>query len=117
MICLPAILKFLTLIVCITGGLFGYCICLIPLEFYNKSLNYYFFSYFNGIILFIPFLRTAGRVQYPLSLGKSVLKSFDQGWSEFLGAQNIYFYIKKFSFFIQLLQNNNLKTYLIIFVF
>ena len=116
-ICLPVILKFLTLFVCVSGGLFGYLMSSIPFYFFNKSLNYYFFSFFNGSILFIPSLSTIGCVSQPLNLGGSVLKSFDQGWSEYLGAQNIYFFIKKFSFIIQLLQNNNLKTYLIIFVF
>lgn len=116
-ICLPILLKFLTLIVCLIGGLLGYIIRNISIYFLNKSLNYYFFSFFNGSILFIPLLRTVGLVFYPLSLGKLVYKSFDQGWSEFIGAQNIYFFIKKYSFLVQLFQNNNLKTYLIIFIF
>jgi hypothetical protein len=45
------------------------------------------------------------------------MKSFDQGWSEFIGGQKYYSLIKYFSLYNQFLQNNNLKIYLIIFVF
>lgn len=68
-------------------------------------------------IWFIPILSTVGVLNFPLSLGFKTMKSFDQGWSEFLGGQNFYYFIKQFSFINQYLQNNNLKIYLIIFVF
>lgn len=117
MICLPPLLKFLTLIVCITGGVCGYLIRKPGFYFSNKSLNFYFFSYFNGSILFIPLISTTGLVYSPLLTGINALKSFDQGWSEYFGGQKIYYIIKNYSLINQFLQNNNLKIYLIIFVF
>nr|UQJ73571.1 NADH dehydrogenase subunit 5 [Diamesa sp. 6XL] len=116
MICLPPMLKFLTLFVCITGGVLGYLVSNISLYFYNKSLNNYFSSFFMSSMWFMPTLATSGSIFYPLLLGMSVIKSFDQGWSEYFGGQHIYSIMSYFSMFNQFLQNNNLKIYLMSFV-
>jgi NADH-ubiquinone oxidoreductase chain 5 len=116
-ICLPYYLKFLTLIVCLLGGFLGYLIRNVNLYFSNKSLNFYLFSFINISIWFIPVLSTLGIIFYPIILGFKTIKSFDQGWSEFIGGQKFYSLIKYFSSINQFLQNNNLKIYLIIFVF
>lgn len=115
-ICLNFYIKNLILFVCLLGGVFGYLIRNIDLYFTNKSLNIYLFSFINISMWFIPILSTTGTVYYPLTLGFNVIKSFDQGWSEFIGGQKLYSLIKLFSFFNQLVQNNNLKIYLIVFV-
>jgi len=115
-ICLNFYIKNLILFVCLLGGIFGYLIRNIDLYFTNKSLNIYLFSFINISMWFIPILSTTGTVYYPLTLGFNVIKSFDQGWSEFIGGQKLYSLIKLFSFFNQLVQNNNLKIYLIVFV-
>nr|WPM93082.1 NADH dehydrogenase subunit 5 [Cricotopus cf. montanus] len=117
MICLPSQLKNLTLLVCILGGLGGYLVSNVSLYFFNKSLGFYLFSFMNMSMWFMPSLSTIGIMKYPLNLGYKTMKSFDQGWSEFLGGQNFYFLIKQFSFTNQFLQNNNLKIYLMMFVF
>nr|UQJ73584.1 NADH dehydrogenase subunit 5 [Diamesa sp. 7XL] len=116
MICLPPMLKFLTLFVCITGGVLGYLVSNVSLYFYNKSLNNYFSSFFMSSMWFMPTLATSGSIFYPLLLGMSVIKSFDQGWSEYFGGQHIYKIMSYFSMFNQFLQNNNLKIYLMSFV-
>nr|UQJ73402.1 NADH dehydrogenase subunit 5 [Diamesa sp. 5XL] len=116
MICLPPVLKFLTLFVCITGGVLGYLVSNVSLYFYNKSLNNYFSSFFMSSMWFMPTLATSGSIFYPLLLGMSVIKSFDQGWSEYFGGQHIYKIMSYFSMFNQFLQNNNLKIYLMSFV-
>ena len=79
MICLPFFLKILTLIVCLLGGVTGYLIRNSKFYFFNKSLNFYQFSFFNGSILFIPMISTTGLVFYPLIIGFKTLKVFDQG--------------------------------------
>nr|UQJ73636.1 NADH dehydrogenase subunit 5 [Pagastia sp. 2XL] len=116
MICLPPILKFLTLFVCISGGILGYIISNISLYFFNKSLNFYFSSFFMSSMWFMPNLSTSGSIFYPLFLGMTVIKSFDQGWSEYFGGQQIYRLMSYFSMFNQFLQNNNLKIYLMSFI-
>nr|YP_010146015.1 NADH dehydrogenase subunit 5 [Tipula nova]QQO80824.1 NADH dehydrogenase subunit 5 [Tipula nova] len=116
MICLPIYLKMLTLFVCIIGALSGYLISNISLKFFNKSLNYYKISYFSGSMWNMPVLSTLGVIYYPLMVGKKVYDNMDQGWSEQLGAQNMYKVFIQGSLISQMLQNNNLKIYLLSFV-
>lgn len=116
LICLPIFIKNLILLVCFIGGLFGYFLRKISINFFNKSLNFYLFSYINIIIWFIPIISTIGRIIIPLNIGNNSIKSFDQGWSEYFGGQKIYSLIIYYSMISQSLQNNNLKIYLILFV-
>lgn len=116
-ICLPFRLKILTLFVCLVGGLIGYIISNISLIFFNKALNYYFIRNFVGTIWFIPIISTLGVINFPLKRGILILKSFDHGWSEYFGGQILYNNLKLNSFYNQLFQNNNLKIYLIRFIF
>nr|AIZ03399.1 NADH dehydrogenase subunit 5 [Haematobia irritans] len=116
-IILPKSLKLLTLFVCIIGGLMGYLISNVSLFFYNKALNNYNSSYFLGSMWFMPYISTYGIINYPLLVGKLSIKTFDQGWSEYFGGQQLYYNLIKNSQFNQMLQNNNLKIYLLSFVF
>nr|YP_009652932.1 NADH dehydrogenase subunit 5 [Fucellia costalis]QCG69884.1 NADH dehydrogenase subunit 5 [Fucellia costalis] len=114
---LPSTLKLLTLFVCIVGGVSGYLISNISLFFFNKALNNYNMSYFLGSMWFMPYISTYGIINYPLIMGKMVVKSFDQGWSEYFGGQQLYLNLIKNSQMNQMLQNNNLKIYLLSFIF
>nr|YP_010895139.1 NADH dehydrogenase subunit 5 [Ironomyia nigromaculata]WJW73665.1 NADH dehydrogenase subunit 5 [Ironomyia nigromaculata] len=116
MICLPYYLKLLVLLVCVVGGLFGYLISNVKLFFLNKSIINYSMSLFMGSMWFMPFISTYGILNIPLQLGISINKSVDQGWSEFMGGQMIYFQLVKSSQMIQLMQNNNLKSFMLVFV-
>nr|QVT11149.1 NADH dehydrogenase subunit 5 [Rhagoletis pomonella]QVT11214.1 NADH dehydrogenase subunit 5 [Rhagoletis mendax]QVT11227.1 NADH dehydrogenase subunit 5 [Rhagoletis zephyria]QVT11162.1 NADH dehydrogenase subunit 5 [Rhagoletis pomonella]QVT11175.1 NADH dehydrogenase subunit 5 [Rhagoletis pomonella] len=116
MICLPMYMKLLTLFVCIIGGLMGYLISHVSLFHLNKSFNNYLVSYFFGSMWFMPYICTYGIINFPLNLGGLVYKSFDQGWSEFLGGQNLYNSLIKFSNWNFFFHNNNLKIYLLLFV-
>nr|YP_009536301.1 NADH dehydrogenase subunit 5 [Sarcophaga antilope]AYN50355.1 NADH dehydrogenase subunit 5 [Sarcophaga antilope] len=115
-IILPYYLKLLTLFVCIVGGLLGYLISNISLFFFNSALNNYNSSYFLGSMWFMPYISTYGIMNYPLIVGKLVVKSFDQGWSEYFGGQQLYYNLVKNSQLNQVLQNNNLKIYLLSFI-
>nr|YP_010400380.1 NADH dehydrogenase subunit 5 [Protomiltogramma cincta]UQS76079.1 NADH dehydrogenase subunit 5 [Protomiltogramma cincta] len=114
---LPIYLKLLTLFVCVLGGLSGYLVSHISLFFFNKSLMSYNLSYFLGSMWFMPYFSTYGVMYYPLNLGMNVMKSFDQGWSEYFGGQQLYMNLVKNSQLNQMLQNNNLKIYLLSFIF
>nr|AFV08539.1 NADH dehydrogenase subunit 5 [Lucilia sericata]AFV08552.1 NADH dehydrogenase subunit 5 [Lucilia sericata]QCU46556.1 NADH dehydrogenase subunit 5 [Lucilia sericata]QCU46591.1 NADH dehydrogenase subunit 5 [Lucilia sericata]QCU46661.1 NADH dehydrogenase subunit 5 [Lucilia sericata] len=114
---LPSYLKLLTLFVCIVGGIMGYMISHVSLFFYNKALNNYNFSYFLGSMWFMPYISTYGIINYSLIVGNMVVKSFDQGWSEYFGGQQLYLNLVKNSQLNQMLQNNNLKIYLLSFIF
>ena len=115
-ICLPKLLKLLVLITCILGGLFGYLISNVSLFFINKSIENYGISYFSGIMWFIPIISVIGVIKPPLALGLITIKSIDQGWREYFGGQIIYYSLKKYSLYLQLIQNNNLKIYLLTFI-
>nr|QLY89948.1 NADH dehydrogenase subunit 5 [Nanna fasciata] len=114
---LPIILKLMTLFVCIMGGLMGYMISNISFFFFNKALNNYNISYFLGSMWFMPYISTYGIINYPLVVGNMMNKIFDQGWSEYFGGQQLYLNLMKNSQFNQVLQNNNLKIYLLSFIF
>nr|NP_957749.1 NADH dehydrogenase subunit 5 [Bactrocera oleae]AAO34634.1 NADH dehydrogenase subunit 5 [Bactrocera oleae] len=116
MICLPSYLKLLTLFVCVMGGVFGYLISDVSLFYFNKSLHNYLVSYFFGSMWFMPYISTYGIINYSLILGGSVCKSFDQGWSEFLGGQNLYNNLVSYSRHVFVMHNNSLKIYLLLFV-
>jgi NADH-ubiquinone oxidoreductase chain 5 len=115
-ICLPIYYKLLTLLTCILGGLIGYLISITNLFYFNKSLNNYYITIFFRRIWFIPYISTYGIINYPLKLGNIVIKSFDQGWSEFLGGQYLYKNLVNYSQLNFYTQNNSLKIYLILFV-
>nr|YP_010693055.1 NADH dehydrogenase subunit 5 [Dacus armatus]WCB98236.1 NADH dehydrogenase subunit 5 [Dacus armatus] len=116
MICLPSYLKLLTLSVCILGGFLGYLISIVSVFYFNKSLNSYLSSFFFGSMWFMPYISTYGVINPPLVLGGEISKSFDQGWSEFFGGQNLYSELIKLSQSMIIMHNNNLKIYLLLFV-
>nr|AUG33516.1 NADH dehydrogenase subunit 5 [Cerconychia flectospina] len=116
MICLPLSLKTLAVSVSLIGGWFGYELSFFALSYTLYSLRYYLMTSFMGSMWFLPFISTYGVSKIPLVLGSQVFKSFDQGWSEYCGAQGLYQMLTKWSGFNQDWQNNDLKTYLISFV-
>jgi NADH-ubiquinone oxidoreductase chain 5 len=73
------IIKFFVLIICFIGGLSGFLISKLHFFSFNKSLNYYFFSFFFRSIWFMPLISTIGVTYYPVNLGYKVYKRLDQG--------------------------------------
>nr|WMV01993.1 NADH dehydrogenase subunit 5 [Plagiodera versicolora] len=114
-ICLPIILKLMTLFVVILGMYLGYEIAKFKLSYHLKSLNYLTMSNFFSLMWNLPILSTFGLNFYPLLLGSKAYFKLDQGWFEYYGGQNLAFQVKKYSF-IQLLSLNHLKVYFIMFV-
>lgn len=116
-ISITLIIKIFTLLVCLIGGFSGFLISNINFFSFNKSLTYYFFSYFSCSIWFIPLISTVGLVFFPLNFGIKIFKNLDQGWIEYFGIQQFFIYFIKISKLNLLFQFNNLKIYFIIFVF
>lgn len=114
-ICLPFSIKILTLIICTIGGIFGYIISSTSLFFFNKSLYLNKTTYFFISIWFMPFISTLFLIKLPLKAG-SMIKSIDQGWSEFFGAVSIFDYLVNFSKIYQIIHLNNIKLYLLSFI-
>lgn len=116
MICLPLFIKLMALLVSLFGGFVGYRLAKISVRFSSNSYFLVKYLYFISTMWYIPFLSTLGVNYYFLKLGFLITKNFDQGWSEYLGGQGIYKFLGSCSKSFQLLELNNLKIYLIIFI-
>nr|YP_002265608.1 NADH dehydrogenase subunit 5 [Trachypachus holmbergi]ACF35141.1 NADH dehydrogenase subunit 5 [Trachypachus holmbergi] len=116
MICLPLSLKLLALFVSMIGAWIGYELSKFSLGWLSNSLKFYHYSYFFGFMWFMPNISTFSMNYLPLMLSYNLYKNFDQGWNEYFGGQGIYYNLKKNSMFIQFLQNNNMKIYLILII-
>nr|YP_010725886.1 NADH dehydrogenase subunit 5 [Nihonogomphus lieftincki]WDY83488.1 NADH dehydrogenase subunit 5 [Nihonogomphus lieftincki] len=116
MICLPFNLKTLALSVSMFGAWAGYQMA--PLYHSGEiiSMKYIFSSFFSGSMWFMPYISTRGVYISPINVGGNFIKSFDQGWCEYFGAQGLYKYFKNLTIINQDYQNNFLKVYLIFFV-
>uniref|UniRef100_UPI003002C67C NADH dehydrogenase subunit 5 n=1 Tax=Filchneria zhouchangfai TaxID=3111800 RepID=UPI003002C67C len=117
MICLPFSMKTLALSVSLIGGWLGYELAKFSLGYDLQTLRMHLMTSFLGSMWFLPFMSTYGVSNYPLQLGKYAFKSFDQGWSEYCGAQGLYKTFTSWGSMSQGWQNNDLKTYLISFMF
>jgi NADH-ubiquinone oxidoreductase chain 5 len=111
---LPKNIKYIILVVCLLGLIFGYYLSNWSFYIKRKIINRQFISYIR-LIWFLPLISTFGLIFIPLMFGNKFIKIIDNGWSEDMGAQNLNFNLVKIRQFIYLIQNNNLKVYLIYF--
>nr|AVE15759.1 NADH dehydrogenase subunit 5 [Creobroter sp. JZ-2017] len=114
-ICLPLIMKMMPIIVSFLGLWMGSILFKYSLNYYFTLFKYYGMMVFSGSMWFMPLIFTKGVSMNPLYIGMNSMKYIDLGWSEYFGAQNLYFGLMKLSGFNQWFQSNNFKSYLIIF--
>nr|APX39947.1 NADH dehydrogenase subunit 5 [Chaetocnema scheffleri] len=110
-ICLPYLMKILTLLMIFIGFIMGY-------ELSNFKISYNLLTNNISCLFFsmmwnLPIMSTIGLNFYPLYLGKNYFKMFDQGWFEFYGGQQISVNMKKL-ILIQYLSLNHVKIYLLL---
>lgn len=115
-ICLPLLLKLITLLVIFLGVWLGIELSKFSLNYSSLRLNWLIRSLFFSSIWNIPHISTLGINFYPLNFGGFFYKQLDQGWSEYFGGQNLYKNLKSLSVFSQFVFNNNLKIYLSLLV-
>nr|UFZ12911.1 NADH dehydrogenase subunit 5 [Platyneuromus soror] len=115
-IILPLFLKLLTLMVSLLGLWIGYELAKFSLSWELNSFKFYNLSTFLGSMWFMPILSTKLISYFFLILGSKITKSIDQGWSEMIGGQGIYSFMKKGAMINQLYQMNSLKIFLMGFV-
>nr|YP_002265491.1 NADH dehydrogenase subunit 5 [Contacyphon sp. BT0012]ACF35076.1 NADH dehydrogenase subunit 5 [Contacyphon sp. BT0012] len=116
MICLPLFMKLMALLVSLFGGFMGYSLAKMSVSFSSNSYFLVKYLYFISSMWYMPYLSTLGVNYYFLKLGSLVIKNFDQGWSEYLGGQGIYKFLGGLSKSSQLMEVNNLKIYLLMFI-
>nr|ASY98087.1 NADH dehydrogenase subunit 5 [Creobroter gemmatus] len=114
-ICLPLIMKMMPIIVSLLGLWMGSILFKYSLNYYFSLFKYYELMVFSGSMWFMPLIFTKGVSFLPLTTGLNSIKLIDLGWSEYFGAQNLYFILMKLSSLNQWFQSNDLKSYLIIF--
>nr|YP_010363742.1 NADH dehydrogenase subunit 5 [Clinterocera nigra]UNZ13009.1 NADH dehydrogenase subunit 5 [Clinterocera nigra] len=115
-ICLPFIMKCMTLLVISFGAWIGYEVSKFSLNYSVKSLLTLNYSLFFSSMWNMPYISTFGINYYPIFMSSVIYKSIDQGWSEYYGSQNIYNKIMSSSQFLQFLYNNNLKVFMLLLV-
>nr|AEP27653.1 NADH dehydrogenase subunit 5 [Platypus cylindrus] len=113
-ICLPFIMKMMTLFLVILGIFIGVFIGRLSFSLVHYFLNLKFFYYFNfemwNLVYFMSFINI-----YFLNLGKNLYLKLDQGWFEYYGSQNIYNELKKSTSLIQVFSLNHLIIYISLF--
>nr|YP_010688283.1 NADH dehydrogenase subunit 5 [Layahima chiangi]WBR65503.1 NADH dehydrogenase subunit 5 [Layahima chiangi] len=116
MICLPPLMKLMALIVSIIGAILGYEIFQFKISWDMKVMKSYKLTNFLGNMWYMPTISTTYLNYSSLKLGYQIIKSVDQGWNEYFGAQSIYNFMMNFSKINSLLQYMNFKIYLVMFV-
>nr|YP_009344375.1 NADH dehydrogenase subunit 5 [Paleosepharia posticata]APT42190.1 NADH dehydrogenase subunit 5 [Paleosepharia posticata] len=115
-ICLPFIMKIMTLLMISLGMWLGYELSKFKIFYGSMSLKNLTFSMFLSLMWNMPILSTLGANYYPIYLGSIYLKLFDQGWLEYYGGLNLNKSLKKMTIF-QVLSFNHIKIYLMLLVF
>nr|WIL79868.1 NADH dehydrogenase subunit 5 [Clerus dealbatus] len=115
-ICLSKVMKFMALFFIILGMWIGLEISKFSLNDTLKSFSVLKLSLFLSMMWNLPILSTFNVNYYPIYYSKYYYKMIDQGWSEYLGSQNIYVKMTKMSQWMQFLFFNNLKIYFLMMV-
>nr|ARO47900.1 NADH dehydrogenase subunit 5 [Micromus angulatus] len=114
MICLPLIMKLLTLIVIIMGVFLGYELFQLKIGITINNNN---LINFIGSMWFMPSIFTIGVNYMVLLLGYKIVKNIDYGWNEYLGGQYLYKWLMNNSLKNELFLNNELKIHFMMFIF
>nr|WIL79804.1 NADH dehydrogenase subunit 5 [Neohydnus sinensis] len=111
-ICLSSLMKMMALIFIILGMILGLEMSKFNMSDSLKSKKFFKLSLFLAFMWNMPIISTFNVNYYPLLFSNYYYKMIDQGWSEYMGSQNIYNNMVKYSQFFQILFSNNLKIYL-----
>lgn len=111
-ICLRRVIKMMVIIVRLAGGLIGYMLNIIRVNFTLKRFSSYSFIVFIGSIWFIPSLRTLKLREKSLDSGKYIEKVLDKGWFEYYGGQGLYYIFSYFFYVLNRMQLNRVKVFL-----
>nr|WOR80908.1 NADH dehydrogenase subunit 5 [Anaspides tasmaniae] len=116
MICLSVSFKFIALIVSLIGGSLGYLMNLLGEINLLKSLSFYSQVVFYGSMWFMPLLSSWWVSKGILKIAKKYQKMGDYGWYEFYGGQGVFKWVMNKSSFAQMMQDNSLKVYMMMFL-
>ena len=115
-ICIRFYFKTLALWVRLFGGLLGYYINILSVNYELNCLNYYNLTVFIGSIWFMPYLRTNILSNSFLKYSSKLKGLLDKGWREIYGSQGIYWFIFLNSNSLEVVQNNIVKAFIMLFM-
>nr|YP_002808464.1 NADH dehydrogenase subunit 5 [Scylla serrata]ACO07184.1 NADH dehydrogenase subunit 5 [Scylla serrata] len=112
MICLSMVMKMMVLMVSIFGGLMGYILNFMSVNYLLKSINNYNSVVMMGSMWFMPLLSTLKLSEKSLYMGSQMEKVADKGWFEFYGGQGLYYLFSQVFFVLNSLQLNSIKVFM-----
>ena len=115
-VCLRFYYKTLALWLTLSGGLIGYCLNMLAVNYTLKSLERYVAVVFIGSIWFMPHIRTKVLSNRFLNYSQALKRLLDKGWREIYGSQGIYtsVFLKRNN--LEGLQSNVVKIFIILFI-
>lgn len=116
MICIRFYFKTLAIWVRLFGGLLGYYINIIKVNYELNCLNNYNLTVFIGSMWFIPYLRTNMLSDNFLKYSSKVKRLLDKGWREIYGRQGVYSFIFLNSNSLEVIQSNIVKVFIMLFI-
>nr|YP_009239902.1 NADH dehydrogenase subunit 5 [Grapsus tenuicrustatus]AMN14536.1 NADH dehydrogenase subunit 5 [Grapsus tenuicrustatus] len=116
MICMNSFMKNLVLMITVVGGLSGYMLNLMSINYSLKSLGSYKYVVMFGSMWFMPFLSTKKISEASLTSGVVMEKLMDKGWYEHLGSQGLYYMFSNMFMVLNMAQFNSIKVFMKMFV-
>nr|APX39791.1 NADH dehydrogenase subunit 5 [Pachybrachis sp. ReAss_5] len=116
-ICLPSLMKFMTLVVIMLGAILGLEVSKVSLNYSTPSIGLVRINSFLGSMWNMPYISTSGVSILPLKSSKLFYFQLDQGWMEFYGSTGIFTFLTQFSKYIQGFSKNYLMAYFLLSVF
>ena len=111
-ICLRRFIKIVVIIVRALGGLIGYILNIISVNYTLKRLNNYSSVVIIGSMWFMPSLSTLKLREKRLIRGIYIEKVVDKGWFEFYGGQGLYYLFSHIFYVLNSIQLNRIKVFL-----
>nr|YP_009544454.1 NADH dehydrogenase subunit 5 [Lupocycloporus gracilimanus]AYW03836.1 NADH dehydrogenase subunit 5 [Lupocycloporus gracilimanus] len=112
MICMSFFMKMLVLMVSVLGGLLGYMLNIMSVNYKLKSLDNYSKVTVMGSMWFMPLLSTLKLSEKSLGVGSNMEKVADKGWFEFYGGQGLYYMFSYWFHVLNLMQLNSIKVFM-----
>nr|BDL61486.1 NADH dehydrogenase subunit 5 [Arcotheres sp. GK-2022] len=116
MICLNWWMKNMVLSVSVLGGVSGYMLNLMSMNYVLLSRVMYQLAAFSGSMWFMPFLSTKMIANMNFQVGGYIESVFDKGWYEYIGGQGMFYIWSKVSFNLYLSQYNSIKVFMKMFI-
>nr|AOT84771.1 NADH dehydrogenase subunit 5 [Platerodrilus sp. MNCN/DNA:86739] len=114
-LCLPFLMKIMAFFFIILGIILGLIFSNYNLTDYSKTLYSFSILFFMSSLWNLSIFTLNFNRIFLLNGGK-LFNFLDHGWSEYFGSQNLFNILKRESMIMQIIFNNNLKIFLILFL-